>query len=535
MSDSMGFTMRAAAADAQGPPPCYGSSTMDATSPLLAALHRSPDSLAFDVDGVALTWGQLDEGSLRVASGLLALGVAPGDRVAYFGPASVALLELLVATLRIGAIYVPINTRYLAEETAHILDDSGASVAVVAAGSVGHSTARDRSERLTVVVTEGAPGPGETAFAALRAADEPSPPHPAPPAPDVVAMLVYTSGTTGRSKGVALTHGGLAANLDAILGLWRVGPADRMALTLPLFHVHGLGLGVLGALMRGVPTLVATHFDAAWVIDAFARRGATVFMGVPTMYARLLEHFAASPDSAGALATGRLFTSGSAALPAAHHQAFQAATGHVVLERYGMTETGFTLSNPYEGERRAGTVGFAVPGVEVRLCDEADATVSAGETGEIQVRGAGLLAGYWGLEEATRASFTADGYFRTGDVAFADADGYFHIVGRRSVDIIKSGGFKISAREIEDVILNVDGVAEVAVVGLPDAVWGERIVCAVVIRGDADADAVRARVAEQAAARLADYKKPREVLVVDALPRNALGKLQKHRVRELFG
>jgi acyl-CoA synthetase (AMP-forming)/AMP-acid ligase II len=505
---------------------------MDAISPLLAGLHRAPDALAFEVDGRALSWRQLDEGSRALAAGLATLGVAPGDRVAYFGPASVELLELLVATLRIGAIYVPINTRYLAEETAHILDDSGARVAVVAAGSVGHATARDRSHTLTIVVTEGAAGPGETAFEALRAAADA--PSPAPPAPDAVALLVYTSGTTGRSKGVALTHGGLAANLDAILGLWRVGPDDRVALTLPLFHVHGLGLGVLGALMRGVPTLVATHFDPGWVVDAFARRGATVFMGVPTMYARLLERLDASPDDGRKLAAGRLFTSGSAALPAAHHQAFARATGHAVLERYGMTETGFTLSNPYEGERRAGTVGFAVPGFEVRLCDEGDVAVAPGETGEIQVRGPGLLAGYWGLEEATRASFSADGYFRTGDVAFADPDGYIHIVGRRSVDIIKSGGFKISAREIEDVILEHEAVSEVAVVGLPDAVWGERIACAVVLRAGHGAEATRDGIAAHAGARLADFKKPREVLVVDALPRNALGKLQKHRVRELF-
>lgn len=506
---------------------------MDATSPLLAGLRRAPDALAFEVDGRALTWRVLDEGSRRVALGLGRLGVGPGDRVAYFGPASVEFLELLVATLRIGAIYVPINTRYLGEETAHILDDSGARVAVVASGSVGHSTARDRSQTVAVVVTEGPAGPGETAFEALRAA--PDAPAPSPPAPDAVALLVYTSGTTGRSKGVALTHGGLAANLDAILGLWRVGPDDRMALTLPLFHVHGLGLGVLGALMRGVPTLVATHFDVAWVVDAFARRGATVFMGVPTMYARLLEHLDASPDDRRHLAAGRLFTSGSAALPASHHQAFARATGHQVLERYGMTETGFTLSNPYEGERRAGTVGFAVPGFEVRLCDEADRPVASGETGEIQVRGPGLLAGYWGLEEATRASFSDDGFFRTGDVAFTDADGYVHIVGRRSVDIIKSGGFKVSAREIEDVILDHEGVAEVAVVGLPDAVWGERIAAALVLAAGADPDEVVDALYGQLIERLAPFKTPRRFLVVDELPRNALGKLQKHRVRELFG
>ncbi|MCB9789075.1 MAG: AMP-binding protein [Deltaproteobacteria bacterium] len=504
---------------------------MGTRSPLLAALDRPPLDPAFDFDGSALTFGALDRSSCRIAAGLARLGVRPGDRVAWFGPSSPELIELLVAVLRMGAIHVPINTRYQAEETAHVLDDSGARLAVVAEGSVGHACARERAGAVTTVVL-GQPGPGELSFEALRNGDEAAD-APAPAA-DAVAMLVYTSGTTGRSKGVALTHGGLAANLDAILGLWRLGPDDRLALCLPLFHVHGLGLGVLGTLMRGGTALVAQRFDPAWVVDAFASRGATVFMGVPTMYARLLEHLDATPADARALSKGRLFTSGSAALPASHHQAFARHTGHAVLERYGMTETGFTLSNPYEGERRAGTVGFPVPGVEVRLVDDADAPCPPGETGEIQVRGPGLLAGYWGLDEATRAAFTGDGWFRTGDVAFVDADGYHHIVGRRSVDIIKSGGFKISAREIEDALLEHPALAEAAVIGLPDPVWGERIVAAVVARAGQDVRALPAALGEHCARQLADFKKPRRFLVVESLPRNALGKLQKHRVAELF-
>jgi acyl-CoA synthetase (AMP-forming)/AMP-acid ligase II len=516
----------------QGRAVCYQPIVMPPPSPLLAALGRDPDGLAFDVDGRELTWRQLDDASKCVAAGLVRLGVRPGDRVAWFGPASVELLELLVATLRIGAIYVPINSRYQASETAHILADAAPALLVAAPGSVGHSTARAQFAALPLVLT------GLTPFAdavPYRALGIPSlRPLPPPPAPEAVAMLVYTSGTTGPSKGVALTHAGLAANLDAVLGLWQVGPPDRMALALPLFHVHGLGLGVLGALMRGTTTLVASHFDPAWVVDAVHRRGATVFMGVPTMYARLLAHLDASPHDAPKLANARLFTSGSAALPASHHEAFARLTGHAVLERYGMTETGFTLSNPYAGERRAGSVGMAVPDVEVRLRDDADGPVAEGESGEIQVRGPGLLACYWGLPEATAASMTPDGFFRTGDIARVDADGYLHIVGRSSVDIIKSGGFKISAREIEEAILSHAGVAEAAVVGVPDLEWGERVAAALVLRPGADPDEVVDQLMGELIEKLAHFKTPRRFLVLDELPRNALGKLQKHRVREYF-
>ncbi|MDP6945410.1 MAG: AMP-binding protein, partial [Myxococcota bacterium] len=346
------------------------------------------------------------------------------------------------------------------------------------------------------------------------------------PDPDTPLMLLYTSGTTGRSKGVALTHGALAANIGATTRLWRWSATDRLVLALPLFHVHGLGLGVLGTLYHQMSAVVHPRFEAPAVVEALSA-GGTIFMGVPTMYARLIAHLEAHPHLAGHLRGARLFTSGSAALPASAHEAFERLTGHRILERYGMSETGFTLSNPCVGERRAGTVGLPVPGYEVRVVGEAGEDCAPGEIGEIWVRGDGLMQGYWQQPVVTSESFTG-GWFRTGDVATVSGDGYHQILGRRSADIIKSGGFKISALEIEDVLLRHPSVAEVAVLGLPDPEWGERITAAVVPAqsGRIDPEALSAFVAEH----LAPFKRPRAFHVVSSLPRNALGKLQKHRL-----
>ncbi|HEY6146752.1 MAG TPA: AMP-binding protein, partial [Thermoanaerobaculia bacterium] len=370
---------------------------------------------------------------------------------------------------------------------------------------------------------------GETGFASLFE-EEPLPGDPAP-ADEDPAVIVYTSGTTGRSKGAALSYRALVENMAALTGAWRFSGEDRLALSLPLFHVHGLCIGIHGALLHGMTVLLSSRFDAGELVRLFAERAATVFMGVPTMYVRLLEHLAAHPEAAAALSRARLFTSGSAPLPAADFAAFERATGHRILERYGMTETLFTLSNPYDGERRPGTVGFPVGGCEVRIVDDAGTEVAEGETGEILVRGSGMMTAYWGRPEETRAAFR-DGWFATGDVAARDREGYVRILGRKSVDVIRSGGFKISAREIEEVIAGHPSVREVAVVGAPDRVWGERIVAAVVLRGSAERGGLEREVTDLCARSLADYKRPKEVRVLHELPRNALGKVQKHRILE---
>ena len=328
-----------------------------------------------------------------------------------------------------------------------------------------------------------------------------------------------------------LSFRALVSNIEAVTRAWGFTGNDRLAIALPLFHVHGLCLGIHGGLLHGFPVLLSEKFEAGRIVEAFATGGATAFMGVPTMYVRLLEHLEAHPESAKALRRARLFTSGSAPLPADDFRAFQEKTGHAILERYGMSETLFTLSNPYDGERRPGTVGLAVPGYEVRIVDDAGSDVTPGELGEIVVRGSGMMTGYWGRPEETARSFR-DGWFLTGDVARSDADGYVTIVGRKSVDIIKSGGFKISAREIEDVLRRHPKVRDVAVVGAEDRVWGQRIVAAVVLVPGVDAapEAVLEDLAAFARAHLADFKRPREVRLLPELPRNALGKVQKHLI-----
>jgi malonyl-CoA/methylmalonyl-CoA synthetase len=319
--------------------------------------------------------------------------------------------------------------------------------------------------------------------------------------------------------------------------LWRFSEADRLVLALPLFHVHGLCLGVAGALLTGFTLLLEERFDPVRVVEAFASGGATAFMGVPTMYVRLLERLEAHPEDAAALRKARLFTAGSAPLPAADFHAFQEKTGHRILERYGMSETLFTLSNPYEGERRPGTVGLPVPGCSVRLVDDEGRDVPDGELGEIHVKGNGVMNAYWGREAETAAAFR-DGWFLTGDVARRGAGGYVTILGRKSVDVIKSGGYKISAREIEDVLRRHPAVKDAAVVGLPDRVWGQRIAAAVVLTEPAEADAAErtcTEIAAFAAKHLADFKVPRDLRALTELPRNALGKVQKHVLARSLG
>lgn len=425
-------------------------------------------------------------------------GPLRGDRVAFSSEVTPLTIAALVAHLRLGLVHVPVPPRYSPDEVAHIVSDSGAVLV--------------RPDEVELEK-----GPFE---------------WPAMPADDELAWIIYTSGTTGRPKGVMMTHRALAANLLAITGLWEVGSTDRVIASLPLFHVHGLGLAVLGSLLRGASIILISKFSAERVVDAF-RAGATVFMGVPTMYHLLLERLQGHPEDGVVLSSARLFTAGSAALSAAAFREFERLTGHAILERYGMTETGFTLSNPYRGERRPGAVGLPVPGVEVRLVEELDGVVGGvrvvepGVPGEIEVRGDNLMAGYWGRPEATAASFR-DGWFRTGDTAVLE-DGYVRIVGRTSTDIIKTGGFKVGAREVEDVLMASGLVSECAVLGVKDERWGE-VVAAVVVGPEVDVSALEAF----AAAHLADYKRPRRYAVAESLPRNAMGKVQKAALVGVF-
>ena len=473
-------------------------------------------------------------------------GVKRGDRVAVFAETCPELIAAFVGHLSSGVIHVPINTRYRAEEARHILEDSGAVAVLTREGQECHAVLDEilrehRPSQLRKILSLTSAFPP---FPSKKSSSSPSTKslssnlaQSEPPQDDDVAMLIYTSGTTGKSKGVALSHRAVEENTRAMMELWRCSAADRLVLALPLFHVHGHCLGVAGALLTGFSLLLEERFDAARVVEAFASEGATAFMGVPTMYVRLLEHLDAHPEAAEALRRARLFTAGSAPLPASDFAAFREKTGHAILERYGMTETLFTLSNPCDGERRPGTVGLPVPGCSVRLVDDDGRDAREGEPAEIHVKGHGLMSGYWGREADTAAAFQ-DGWFLTGDVAQRDADGYVTILGRKSVDVIKSGGYKISAREIEDVLRRHPAVKDAAVVGLPDRVWGQRIAAAVVLVEPRDADAAKRaceEIAAFAASRLADFKKPRDLRAVSELPRNALGKVQKHLLVKTLG
>lgn len=490
--------------------------------------------VAFRCGGHALTRGELDARSRRFAAALRAAGFAHGDRLASLLPTGLDLVVALLGAYRLGVVFVPINTRYREAEVAHILSDSGARGVLVERDS-----AQDRL--LGGLRSQGGPcppllhvDPGSATRGAsgLPGADSHAPLDGAPAVGDEdLALLIYTSGTTGRSKGVELPFRAIVSNIDSLTALWRWTADDELVLALPLFHVHGLAIGVHGTLIRGCRAVLHERFEPRAVAEAI-EDGGTIFMGVPTMYALLAREMDADPVIAGRLSRARLLTSGSAALSPALFERFERDTGHRILERYGMSETMLTLSNPYEGERRRGSVGLPVPGCEVRVVDDALQDVAPGEVGQIVVRGPCLMRGYWRLPEKTAETFR-DGWFVTGDAATIAPDGYVSIVGRRSVDIIKSGGFKVSAREIEDVLDRDARVLEVAVVGLPDEVWGERIAAFVVSSG-CDPEQLAGDLMALSGAELADYKRVREVRVVEALPRNALGKVQKHLLRGTF-
>jgi malonyl-CoA/methylmalonyl-CoA synthetase len=514
----------------------------------VAAFERLLDALRTRATHPAVVWGgrsytfeEIGRWASAYAARLASLGIRGGDRVAVFAETYPEVIAAFVGHLQSGVIHVPINTRYKADEARHILEDSGAVAVLVGdereecTGVLREILRRCPAHLKHVIALREAFSSGQTSTAASGSPSSPSKKIFSSPLPkdEDIAILIYTSGTTGRSKGVALSYRALADNTASVTGLWRFSPVDRLVLALPLFHVHGLVLGVAGMLVNGLTLLLEPRFDAAQVVEAFEGRGATVFMGVPTMYVRLLEHLEAHPEAGAALRRARLFTAGSAPLPAADFEAFRAKTGHAILERYGMSETLFTLSNPYDGERRPGTVGLPTPGGAVRIVDDEGRDVPTGDLGEIVVKGDGLMSAYWGRGADTAASFR-DGWFRTGDVARRSADGYVTIAGRKSVDIIKSGGYKIAAREIEDVLRRHPSVRDAAVVGVEDRVWGQRVAAALVLAEGCEPAAACAEVAAFAAAHLADYKKPREIVALAELPRNALGKVQKHLLAKMF-
>lgn len=456
----------------------------------------------------AWSYGQLSAQIDQARGWLRQRDLGPGDTLALQLPRHPALLTLALAALSEGMVLLPLNPAYTPRELRFALQDSGAKRAVLLQASFE-------------ALREDAPcalEPAGTLALSLRYAPPRTAPAPEWP-PETPALLLYTSGTTGRPKGALSSQGNLRASIEALHQAWAWTRQDVQLHALPLFHVHGLIVAQMVALWAGARTLWLPSFDADAVWRAIPEHGVSVFMGVPTFHHRLLQSKVQSD-----LSTMRLFTSGSAPLPAAVHAAFEQRTGLRILERYGMSEVGIVLSNPYTGERRAGTVGHPLPGIQAKVTDlESGAELGPEQIGEIRIAGPSVMLGYLGLPEQTQAAI-GDGWMHTGDLGKVSADGYFSIVGRAG-DMVISGGLNVYPREVESVLLEHPGVDEVAIVGVPHAEWGEQVVGVFV--GQADPGQLAAWAKEQ----LAAFKCPKELRVVDALPRNAMGKVQKAAIR----
>jgi malonyl-CoA/methylmalonyl-CoA synthetase len=474
-------------------------------------------------EGRVVSYGELDRRSAQYAGAFAALGVKPGDRVALQVEKSVEAVFAFVGTLRAGAVFLPLNTAYTGPEIDYFLGDAEPAVFICDPVRLAELAPIAAARGVKQVLTLDAPGNGTAAQAADAAADKFAD---AERSEDDLAALLYTSGTTGRSKGAMLSHGNLASNALALVETWRFTPDDVLIHALPIFHTHGLFVAINVTLLAGSSMIFLSRFDPDLVVALMAR--ASVMMGVPTFYTRLLRQPGLSPASTARM---RLFISGSAPLLAETHREWKAKTDHAILERYGMTETGMNTSNPYAGDRVAGTVGFPLPGVDVRVVDpESGSGLSQGEIGMIEVKGPNVFSGYWRMPEKTAAEFR-DGWFITGDLGLIDARGYVQIVGRGK-DLVITGGYNVYPKEIETEIDALPGVIESAVIGLPHADFGEGVTAVVVARDGAGLD--EKAVLGALDGRLAKYKLPKRVIFLDDLPRNTMGKVQKNLLRQQF-
>ena len=455
---------------------------------------------------VTLTFGDLETRSNRLAHLLASRGITRGDRLGFFLPNRVEFIDLFLACVKAGIIVVPINVLYREREISHIISDAEPK-AVVTTSELAQFIPADTSVwNIDELVAEAATHDSVRVRLPLDG-DDP-------------AAIVYTSGTTGKSKGAVLTHNNFAVNATNLLACWRITYEDRYFAALPLFHVHGLGNGIHIWLASGCKMRLVERFDIKTAPEILASFQPTLFFGVPTIYVRLLE---LSDEQAKIIgAKMRLFVSGSAPLPAQTMEDFQVKFGHRILERYGMSETLMNITNPYEGERRAGSIGFPLPGISAKILSPEMQPVADGEIGEVWIKGPNLCAGYWRRPDATAEAFI-DGWFRTGDIGERSVDGYYTLCGRRT-DLIISGGFNIYPREIEEVLLDQPGILEAVVCGVPDARRGELPVAYVVTDENFD----EAVVTEKCRQLLASFKQPRAFVRVENLPRTALGKIQKH-------
>jgi malonyl-CoA/methylmalonyl-CoA synthetase len=490
-------------------------------------LQRAPslDKIAMETpDGDRVSYGELFAVSGRMARALADLGVEPGDRVAAQIDKSPEAIMLALACFRAGAALLPLNTAYTLTELEYFLTDAGPALTLCRPALLDSVRRLAARHGLKAVESFGARGEG-TFFDRVGAVAEELPP--VSRTKDDLAAILYTSGTTGRSKGAMLTHENLASNAEALVGLWRFTEDDVLIHALPVFHTHGLFVATNVALLSGATMLFQPRFDADLVIASLPR--ATSLMGVPTFYVRLLEHPGLTIEATRHI---RLFVSGSAPLLAETHERWRERTGHAILERYGMTETNMITSNPYDGDRIAGTVGFPLPGVSLRIADpDTGASLPRGEVGVIEVKGPNVFKGYWRMPEKTAAEFRPDGFFMTGDLGKIDERGYVHIVGRAK-DLVISGGYNVYPKEVEGEIDAIPGVFESAVIGLPHKDFGEGVTAVVVLEKGATLG--EAEVLAALEGRLAKYKAPKRVLFVEELPRNAMGKVQKAALREVY-
>jgi len=501
---------------------------------LAAQFPADPASVAIETETLAYTYGDIEHASACLANLLASLGLPPGARVAAQVEKSPEALLLYLATLRAGLVYLPLNTAYRASELTYFIQDATPAVLVCASANLPLiQQALDQAGAQATLFTL---DDDRTGSLLTQAAALPQTFHTVPQQGDELAAILYTSGTTGRSKGAMLSHDNLYANAATLKAYWHWRSDDVLLHMLPIFHVHGLFVGANGALLAGARMLWLPRLDVDQALAWLPR--ATVMMGVPTYYVRLL----ADPRfDAERCRHVRLFISGSAPLLADTFEQFLARTGKPILERYGMSETNMLSSNPYleqDGPRLAGTVGRALPGVDIRIADDADQVLATGAIGHIQVRGPNVFSGYWQMPDKTEESFTADGWFRTGDVGrFGSSDGsvppaYLSIVGR-SKDLIITGGYNVYPKEIELELDTLPGVMESAVFGVPHADFGEAVMAVVVARPEGDAPDTTALLMALKL-RLANYKVPKRIDVIDALPRNTMGKVQKNLLRERY-
>lgn len=474
-------------------------------------------------NGEILSYGQFFANSERMAAALVEIGIAPGDRIAVQTPKTRTMLELYVGAVMAGAVFLPLNTAYTANEVRYFLEDATPALLVCDPDKLTGLKLVANDCRISNILTLAS---DETGSLKELQNSQGAGFDPVKRGPEDLAAILYTSGTTGRSKGAMLTHKALASNAQTLKEYWQFTPDDILIHALPIFHTHGLFVATNVALLAGCSCIYLSGFNAEVIRDLMPR--ATSLMGVPTFYVRLLK----TDGLAQAAKNMRLFVSGSAPLLEETHQKWCDLTGHVILERYGMTETNMNTSNPYNGERRAGTVGFPLPGVEMIVNDpETGKPVSNENTGVLEVRGPNVFAGYWNMPDKTAEELRDNGFFITGDLGKIDADGYIHIVGRAR-DLIITGGYNVYPKEIELLIDKIDGVYESAVIGVPHDDFGEAVVAVVVLDnsdGLTEEDILAALIGD-----IARFKQPKNIIFVNELTRNSMGKVQKKALREKY-